>query len=113
MRLLEQALSHGSHDSLVFTDALRNTNQRAEFWWQINVLPFLLDFKKWLVQVHDGDIILLLEVEDHRNSLTDLALLKLAGLRSHIPLNRGYFIGFVLAIARHYNCAFKFFIYRL
>jgi len=43
--LLEEAHSHGSHNSLVFTDALRDANQCAKFWWQVDVLPFLLNFE--------------------------------------------------------------------
>jgi len=46
--LLEQALSNVSHHSLVFSDLCGNSYEGAELWREVNILPFLTDFKQGL-----------------------------------------------------------------
>lgn len=77
VRLLEQTLAHESHDTFVFTDTLGNTYKSTKFGWQIDVLALLFDFKQWLVQIHNLNIVLLLEIEHHRNSFSDFSLFEL------------------------------------
>lgn len=113
MRFLEETLTHGCHDAFVFTYALRDSNECAQFGRQIDILSFLLDLEERLIQVHDGNIVLLLEVQHHRDGLTNLTLLELTRLWSHVPFERGNLVGFVLAVARHDNCTFEFFVDRL
>jgi hypothetical protein len=47
--LLEQALSDVSHDALIFSNFGWNTDEGTELWWQIDVLPFLTNFKQRLI----------------------------------------------------------------
>lgn len=110
VRLLEQTLAHGGHDTFVLTYALGDTDEGTKFWRQIDVLALLFDFKERLIKVHDLNVVLLLEVQNHGNGFTDLALLELTSLRSHIPLDGGYFVGLVLSIACHDDGAFELFI---
>lgn len=49
MRLLEQALSHGSHSLFVFSNFLRNAYKHAKFRWQVDILSFLFNFEEWLI----------------------------------------------------------------
>lgn len=113
MGLLEKTLAHGGHSFFIFTHFLRNSDKHAEFWWQINILTFLLDLKERLVKVHDLFIILLLEIKDHRNCCSGFALLKLACWRAHIKPYIADFIRLMVAIASHHNSSFKFVVDRL
>lgn len=45
LRLLEETLTHIGNSLLVFSDFLRDTDQHAQLWRQIDVLTLLLDFK--------------------------------------------------------------------
>jgi len=110
VRLLEQALAHGGHDALVLPYALRDAHKGAELRRQVDILALLFDFKQGLIEVHNLNVVLLLEVEDHGNGLTDLALLELASLWRHVPLDRAYIVGFVLAVARHDDGTLELFI---
>jgi hypothetical protein len=48
-RLLEQALSDVSHDSLVLSNFGGDSNESTKFRWEINVLSLLTNFEQWLV----------------------------------------------------------------
>jgi hypothetical protein len=87
---------------------LGDSNEHAKFRWQVNILSFLLDFEKWLVKTHNLLVVLRSEVLNHRYCLTSFSLLKAAGLWAHIPSDRTYLVGLVMAIASHNNCMFKF-----
>jgi hypothetical protein len=89
---------------------LWNTNKGAKFWRQINVLALLFDFKQWLIEVHNLNIVLLLEVQNHRNGLSDLTLFELARLGSHVVLDCTDLVGFVLTISSHDDGSFEFFV---
>lgn len=108
MRLLEETLAHGSHRLLVFTNFLRDTHKHAKLGWQVDVLAFLFDLKKWLVETHDLLVILLTEVVHHGNGGSSLSLLEAAGFRAHIPANGADFVGLVVAVASHNDCMLKF-----
>ena len=45
MWLLEETLTHGGYSFFIFTHLLRNTYKHAQFWWQVNILALLLNFK--------------------------------------------------------------------
>jgi hypothetical protein len=108
--LLEQTLAHGGHDLLVLPHALGDTNESAKFWGQVDVLALLFNFKKGLSKIHDLHVVLLLEIQNHRNGLADFTLLELASLRSHVPLDGGYFVGLMLTIAGHHDGALELFV---
>lgn len=78
VRLLEETLAHRGHNALVLAHTLRDAYESAEFGRQINVLALLFDFKQRLVQVHNLNIVLLLEVQHHGNGLAYLTLFELA-----------------------------------
>lgn len=101
MRLLEQTLTHGGHDLLVLSNTLGDTDESAKFWRQVDVLALLFNFKKRLGEIHYLNVVLLLEIQNHRNGLADFSLLELTSLRSHIPLDGGYLVSLVLSIAGH------------
>jgi len=110
VRLLEQTLTHRGHDLLVLSDALGNTDESAKFWRQIDVLALLFNLKKGLSEIHYLNVVLLLEIQNHRNGLADFTLLELASLRSHVPLDGGYFVGLMLTIAGHHDGALELFV---
>jgi hypothetical protein len=47
--LLKQALSDVSHDTLIFSNFGWDTDEGTQLWWQIDVLPFLTNFKQRLI----------------------------------------------------------------
>lgn len=49
VRLLEQTLSDVSHDLLVLSYLGRDAHQGAQFRRQVNILAFLSNFEKWLI----------------------------------------------------------------
>jgi len=108
MRLLEETLSHGSHCLFILTDFLRDSDEHAKFRRQVNILTFLLYFKKGLVETHYLLVVLGPEILDHGNGLTSFALLKATGLWAHVPSDCADFIGFVVTIASHDDCMFEF-----
>lgn len=101
MGLLEERLTHGSHCLLVFTYLLRNANEHAKLRWKVDILTFLFNFEKRLVQRHYLLIILLAEVLHHRNGLAGLTLLKTARFWAHVPAHCRHLVGFVVTIAGH------------
>jgi hypothetical protein len=108
MRFLEKTLSHGSHGFFVFSNFLRDSNEHAKFRWQVNVLSFLLDFKKWLVKTHNLLVVLRSEVLDHGDRLTCFSLFKSTSLWAHIPSDCADLISLVMTITGHDNCVFEF-----
>ena len=108
MGLLEETLAHGSHSLLVLTDFLRNAYKHAKLGRQVDVLAFLFDFKKWLVETHDLLVVLLAEVVHHGNGGSGLSLLEAAGFRAHIPANGADFVSLVVTVAGHNDCMFEF-----
>jgi hypothetical protein len=110
VRLLEQTLAHEGHDTFVLTDTLWDTDKRTKFGWQVNVLALLFDFKQWLVEIHNLNIVLLLEVQHHGNSFSDFSLLKLAGLRCHVILDGANLVRLVLSVSCHNDGTFEFFV---
>jgi hypothetical protein len=48
-RLLEEALSDVSHDSLVLPDFGGDSDEGAELRWKVDVLPLLTNFEERLV----------------------------------------------------------------
>ena len=46
---LEEALSDVSHNALVFSDLGWDSDEGAKFWRQIDILPFLTNFKQRLI----------------------------------------------------------------
>jgi len=110
MGLLEETLAHGGHDLLVFSDTLGDTDEGTEFWGQIDVLALLFNFKKRLCEIYDLNVVLLLEIQNHGNGLADFSLFKFTSLRSHIPLDGGYFVRLVLSIPGHHDGTLELFI---
>jgi hypothetical protein len=78
VRLLKETLTHCRHSFLIFPDFLRDANQHAKFWWQVNILALLLNFEKRLVKVQNLLVVLLPEILNHRNCGASFALLELA-----------------------------------
>lgn len=110
MWLLEETLSHSSHRLFVFTNFLGDSNEHAKFGWKVNILSFLLNFKKRLVKTHNLLVVLRSEVLNHWYCLAGFSLLKAASLWAHIPSDSAYFVRFVMAVASHDDCMFEFII---
>jgi len=111
--LLEERLAHGGHGLLVLTHLLGDADQHAQFGRQVDVLSFLLDFEKGLVQGHDLLVVLLAEVLHHRNGLSLLTLLEAARLRTHIPADSGHLVRLVVTVAGHDDGMFELVVHSL
>jgi len=112
LRLLEKTLAHCSHSALVFTHFLRDADEHAEFRRKVDVLAFLLDFKKRLIKTDDLLVVLLLEIHDHGDCCSLLALFELASFGAHVPTHGAHLVGLVMAVACHDNGAFEFIVNR-
>lgn len=108
MRFLEKTLAHRSHSLFIFPYFLRDSNQHAQFRREVNILPFLFDFKQRLVQAHDLFVVLLAEILDHRNCLTCFTLFKARSFWAHVPSYTTNFVGFMVTITCHNNSMFEF-----
>ena len=100
--LLEETLSNVGHDPLVFTDLGRDTNQDTEFGRQINVLLFLLNFKKRLFWLSDLGLVHFQEVIEHPNLFVAvLALVEHVGSGRHFPADSVDLVGTLLTVVGH------------
>lgn len=70
VRCLIETLSNISHGPSILSDARRETYKNTEFRWQINVASFLLDFKKWLMDVINLLSVNLIEITCHSDGCT-------------------------------------------
>lgn len=113
LRFLKQTLAHLSHGLFILAYFLWNSDQHAEFRGQVDVLALLLDLEKRLVEAHDLFVVLLFEVDDHRNGGSVVALFKLAGFGAHVPTDSAHLVRFVVAVAGHHDRTFEFVVDRL
>ena len=108
MGLLEEALSDIGHDLLVLSDFGRDTHKSAEFGRQIDVLPFLSDFKQWLIYGVYFHIVSRVEVVNHVGTSLLVAVVKDIIFRIHAPLDCMHFVGPVRTVFGHDDCSFEF-----
>ena len=106
--LLEQTLAHLCHSLLVLTNLLRDSNEHAQFWRQVNILALLLYFKQRLIKLFYFFVVLLFEVCDHGDCSAGVSLLKLASVWVHVESYIADFVGLVVSIASHHNGSFEF-----
>ena len=108
MGLLKETLAHSCHRLFIFAHLLWDTNKHAKFRRQINVLAFLFDFEKRLVQTHNLFVVLLAEILNHRDGLACLALLKARGFWAHVPSYTANLVSLVVTITSHYDSVLEF-----
>jgi hypothetical protein len=106
-RLLEEALSDVSHHPLVLSDLSRDSDEGAQLWWEVDVLPLLTDFKQWLVHRVDLDAVSGLEVVYHVSSGLLVAVVEDVVLRVHAPLDLVHLVGSVRAVLGHDDGTFE------
>lgn len=112
VRLLEEALSDVGHDLLVLADPWRDANQDAELGREINVLLFLLNFKKRLVGIRDLGLVDLQEVVEHSDLFVAcLTLVEHVGARGHLPTYSVDLVGSLLTVVGHDDRAVKIAVY--
>lgn len=100
--LLEETLSDVSHDPFVFADLGWDANQDTEFGGQINVLLFLLNFKKRLFWLSDLGLVHFQEVVEHPNLFVAvLTLVEHVGSGRHFPADSVDFVGTFLTVVGH------------
>ena len=106
--LLEKTLAHLCHSFLVLTYLLRDSDEHAQFWRQVNILALLLYFKQRLIKLFYFFVVLLFEVSDHGNSSPCISLLELTSVWVHVKSYIADFVGLVVSVASHYNGSFEF-----
>jgi hypothetical protein len=100
-RLLEEALSDVSHDSLVLSDFGGDSDEGAEFWREIDVLSLLTNFKQRLIHRMNLNTIGCLEVVNHVGSGLLVSMVKDVVFRVHVPLDLVDFVGSVRSVLGH------------
>lgn len=61
-----------------------------------------------MVQIHNLLVVLLTEIQDHRNRGAGLSLFKLASRRTHVESDVAHFVSLVMTVASHDDGALEF-----
>ena len=106
-------MSDISHDTLVLSDFGRDSDQSAEFWWQVNVLALLPNLEERLIFGLDGHIVSSFEIVDHIGSGPFIAVVEDVLLRIHVPLDLVDLVGSMRTVVGHNNGTFEFTIHKV
>ena len=101
MGLLEEGLSDVGHNLLILSNLRWNTHKCTEFWWQINILSFLSDFKKWLINRVYFYRVSRQEIVDHIGPGLLVSVVEDVVFGIHVPLDLMDLVGSVWSVLSH------------